>query len=261
MRLGQLARKLEIRSSEIVEFLSRNNIQIEDGSNTRVEDDHTKLVIGHFNPALLIEQEITETVEAQIEVVELAEPEKEATISITEENINPQPVLETLPEVIEQSSSENVIEIIKAPKTELPGLKVLGKIELPEPKKKEVIKPAEEGVSENQIESLRSNRTPRQERRPARNNTKRDEQWKNPIALQREREAREAQEKRKAQLELEKEKRMVHYLKKVKKAEQPVRTARLENEEKLNQSGPKQIEKAPRTWIGKIIRWFSTPTR
>ena len=51
MRLAQLARKLVIRPTVIVEFLIEHNIQIEDGSNTRLEDDHVALIMQKFAPA------------------------------------------------------------------------------------------------------------------------------------------------------------------------------------------------------------------
>jgi len=251
MRLGQLARKLEIRPAEIVQFLSGNNIIIEDGSNTRMEDDHTALVIRHFNPSLLIEaEEISETSkpEESVEPIQI-EPTQETPVeSRIEENV----VSESFPVIAEETPIDTV-EVIKASKAELPGLKVLGKIELPEPKKKETAKPLETEQAESQSES----RPARQERRPVRNN-KREENWKNPIALQREREAKEAEEKRKAQLELEKEKRMVHYLKKVKKAEQPAKSRKSDDEEPEEISSQKK-ETLPKTWLGKFLKWLSTP--
>ncbi|HEY5826290.1 MAG TPA: hypothetical protein VIT44_18095 [Cyclobacteriaceae bacterium] len=252
MRLGQLARKLEIRPAEIVEFLSRNNITIEDGSNTRVEDDHTTLVIRHFNPALLIEAEGAPEAAKQEEVIEPIQPEPIQEILIegrTEEN----PVSESVP-AMEDETSVEPIEVIKAPKAELPGLKVLGKIELPESKKKDVINPSDTDQGEVQSET----RPARQERRPVRNNNRREENWKNPIALQREREAKEAEEKRKAQLELEKEKRMVHYLKKVKKTDQPVKSRKSDYEDQEEVSTQK-AEVPPKTWLGKFLKWLSTP--
>jgi len=259
MRLGQLARKLEIRPVEIVEFLSRNNIIIEDGSNTRVEDDHTALIIRHFNPALLTEkEEAPEAIERkEVEPTQIIPIPEIPVESVTEETT----ISESTPAIDEDSSAEDedisaeIVEVIKAPKAELPGLKVLGKIELPEQKKKETAKSVEIEPGENQPES----RTARQERRPVKNNyNKREENWKNPIALQREREAREAEEKRKAQLELEKEKRMVHYLKKVKKAEQPAKSRKSDYEETEEVSLRKE-EAPPRTWLGKFLKWLSTP--
>lgn len=255
MRLGQLARKLEVRPAEIVQFLAQKNIRIEEGSNTRVEDDHVNVIIGHFNPALLIsEKELKEEViEEQVEVVpqEQIEEVKAEELETKAEEIT-YGILDSLPVEESTTTSMDSTEVIKATKTELPGLKVLGKIELPEVRKKEVAKSVDEESTTNTDQ--RPTRPARQERRPARNNNRREEAWKNPIELQRERDAKLAEEKRKEQLELEKEKRMVHYLKKVKKNDRPVKTTKLENEiteEPIIQSKPK-----PKTLIGRFFRWF-----
>jgi hypothetical protein len=50
MRLGQLARKLSLRQSALVDFLAQQQIQIDGGSNTRIEDDHVVLIMKHFAP-------------------------------------------------------------------------------------------------------------------------------------------------------------------------------------------------------------------
>jgi len=247
MRLGQLARKLELRAADIVEFLSRNNIQIEEGSNTRVEDDHVKLIIGHFNPSLLTEVEGAAEPEIKEEPVIQAErvSEVELPIALVEEpkeelTISEEPIAET-------------IEVIKAPKTELPGLKVLGKIELPEVKKKETLKP-EEQSTEGDKESPRPRRD--QPRWPKQSNPKREGQWKNPVALQREREERAAEEKRKEQKEKEKERRALHYMKKVKKSDQPIRSLR-EEADVIEEVEKKSIRPPAKTWFGKFLRWLS----
>ena len=52
MRLGQLARKLALRPAEIVEFLAINHIQVDEGSNTKLEDDHVTLIMTQFAPSL-----------------------------------------------------------------------------------------------------------------------------------------------------------------------------------------------------------------
>ena len=80
MRLAQLARKLTIRPTVIVDFLTQHNIQIEDGSNTRLADDHVALIMQKFAPAraaeiaaeLVIEKEIelkTSIPEEKVEVI------------------------------------------------------------------------------------------------------------------------------------------------------------------------------------------------
>ena len=52
MRLGQLARKLELRPAEIIEFLATKNIVIEDDANAKVEDNYVTMVFRQFAPEM-----------------------------------------------------------------------------------------------------------------------------------------------------------------------------------------------------------------
>ena len=197
MRLGQLARKLSLRPAQIVEFLAQNNILIDGDSNTRIEDNHTELVVNHFAPGTF--QQLTESVE---------EPDENAAV----ENELPMVEVTAQPETSE-SLVDQEPEVIRVPKIELSGLKVLGKIELPEPKKKE---PAAEKAEEG-IEPL-AEAPPSVPERKAQNHNKksvhqkrdRPREWKNPLELQRERESREAEEKKRSAIEREKERRKQH---------------------------------------------------
>jgi hypothetical protein len=231
MRLGQLARKLALRTTDLVAFLGQHQITVEPGNNTRLEDNHVKMIIHHFAPQLT-EEKISEA---------LVEPDpiEPEVIPVAAEPIPvPVPTEESAPAVTE------VPETIKAPKIELAGLKVLGKIELPEPKKKE---PKPEEISA-QEESRRTyiNRRDRQPALPR----------KNPISAQREREQREAEAKRQLELEKQKEKKALHYLKKV-KTPPPVKRARLVDEP-FEEFSSKELAETPKTWLGKFLRWLNT---
>ena len=48
MRLGQLARKLAIRPSQIVDYLSTHQIYLEEGSNAKLNDEHVDRIVQHF---------------------------------------------------------------------------------------------------------------------------------------------------------------------------------------------------------------------
>ncbi|CAN5526698.1 hypothetical protein BH10BAC4_BH10BAC4_21250 [soil metagenome] len=240
MRLGQLARKLALRPAQIVDFLSSRSIQIDQGGNTRLEDDHVALILQKFAPNGFVE-DFKDVIEE--------EPRTEA--------ITPEPFVEepaAISEIsINEITLEEKIEVIKAPKIELSGLKVLGKIELPEIKKKEPVitdeQPSEETVVPVSREPRRENKLSYQRRerpqqtRPA----------KNPIAAQRELDAKEEQEKRKAALERDKEKRTLHYLKKV-NVVQPTKSAKVE-EEHIEEETIVAAQ-APKTLWGKFKRWL-----
>lgn len=246
MRLGQLARKLAIRPSQIVDFLSTHQIYLDEGSNAKLYDEHVDRIVQHFAPDRINE------IAADIKIEEAAE-KKEALIEIAAlttdsenlktENLEP-----------ESAVKQERPEVIKAPKLELAGLKVLGKIELIEPKKRE--KPvAVLGVEEIKSETEEKVRP---ERRQVPLNPKREatqQPWRNPIALQREREAREAEEQKKEAVEREKERRKEHYLKRV-KVGQPTKPARIFDDPVETYIPPKQEVRPLGLW-GRFMRWLN----
>lgn len=234
MRLGQLARKLSIRQSEIVDFLQQQNIRIEDGSNTRLEDSHVVLIMKQYAPAR--EEEV---------IAELAyEKQTEEPIEVVKSDEQPMPALAEL--------NEEKPEVIRALKIELSGLKVVGKIELPELKKKEEKPiereiPMEPTLEQKQVE--RPHKTHRKSIQHKNDRTQRSHV--NPLALQREREAREAAEKRRVQKEREKEKKKQHYHNKVKgiRPPKPVKPVKLE-------PIAISLKPEPTTLWGKFIKWL-----
>jgi hypothetical protein len=270
MRLGQLARKLSLKPAEIVEFLASQNIQIGEGSNTRIEDEHALIVIRHYAPGLenlLKEQEVEQikTTETQVEVMPEVNAEvPEVKTEVINEKIESQQdvsleVGEQISESVDTTAAETYVtndDVIKAPKVELPGLKVIGKIDLPEPKKKEPELKPEQSEEVSQVEE-HSKKIQQDDRKPSHQRRDRNDvrPRKNPIALQREREALEAEKKRRAELEREKEKRTRNYLKKV-KPNQPTKAARLVSEPVVQMSNVEEDEK-PKTWLGKFIRWLT----
>lgn len=249
MRLGQLARKLSLRPSQLMDLLASNNIPTEEGSNTRLTDEHTELIVQHFAPDRLEEmmrQPAEEAAQPEPEpaVEEIAQTKPEQT---AEESVEQPVVAET--EELTNTQTEQEVEVIRVQKIELSGLKVLGKIELPEPKKKEPKDKAEEVSEDNQ---------PKPRRNSAKHSNRGREQrpWRNPVQVQRDREAREEEEKRRAALEHEKEKRKHHYLNKVKQVKQPRRTKPAK--EVVTVKKPVDTRPVPKTWVGKFLRWWTT---
>jgi hypothetical protein len=241
MRLGQLARKLSVTPSAIVDLLSAKNVVIEKDVNARVETDHALVAIRHFKPDLV-----------EIEVKHVAEeidqsPERDEKTEETENIFVSE--ISTSVQITEQSENK---EIIKAPKAELPGLKVLGKIDLPEPKKKEEPKSEIEAAAEQPNPKANRNRKLGKQTSKQPNET-----WVNPLALQREREARAEEERRREQAEKKKQQRTASYHKRVQHKQQPARPARIINE--AVEEVVTEKREAPRTWLGKIWSWLSNP--
>lgn len=259
MRLAQLARKLSVKTSDIIQFLSTKAINLEDSANTKLEADQVRLVVSHFTPGLFdvpSESTLLPGVTTPNPIVEVMEEEtkpevneeqylnKEVSINlILEENTNQEEADFSLPQVI------------RAPKIELIGLKVLGKIELPEKKKKEVTSsesPTIESTEGTEIIKESSIRRERIERRP-KNQTRAS---KNSLEQARIKEKKEAEELRKRELEKRKELRTKNYLKKV-QMNTPVKRSKQEIEESdLPAVVLKKDE--PKTLWGKFVRWLTT---
>jgi Translation initiation factor IF-2, N-terminal region len=249
MRLGQLARKLSISSAEIVEFLASQNISIEVGANARLDDSHVARIVEKFAPSQM--EEILATPKAHDEI-KAEEPAREP------EPIAPEPPAEIAP-ASEPALEipEEKIEVIKAPKIELSGLKVLGKIELPEPKKKEVKEDqAEATLTEGEpapVAPQPERRKPSPYKRESRENRPQRPRT-NPIALQREREEEEAKKKRQEELKREKERKAQHYYNKVKPST-PTKKVKMINEQVEEMDA---LEERPKSWWGRFMRWLTT---
>ncbi|MBL3658341.1 hypothetical protein [Fulvivirga sediminis] len=173
MRLMQLARQLGTSQQEIVDFLITHNIQIELHGNSKMPEEYLPLIYEHWTPAA--EESLTPAAEKEEEL--LAETEAnsyEETLheaSIPEDNSHetetiqepvvtqhttPTPPINTVDDP-ETEAEKPGVTIIRAKKVKLEGIKVLGKIDLPEPKPKKEETPSEKKVNQ---ERERSNRKP-----------------------------------------------------------------------------------------------------
>ena len=256
MRLGQLARKISIRQAEMVDFMAKSGITINNESNARLEDEHVHTILQHFAPSFLTQK--IEEAEPMLPEVTLQEPEPTFVIKVIEE----EPLERVIPEMetvtTEEQNEEKVIELIKAPKVDLPGLKVIGKIDLPEPKMKEVLPPEESEKNEVPAGNSEIKPKPRPQRSPNVSDNRRERTNRstiNPIALQRERDTRAAEEKRKADAIKEKEKRTEYYLKRV-QTNVPTKAARIYSEPVEEYKASKKEQ--PKTLFDKFFRWLKS---
>lgn len=231
MRLGQLARKLEVRPNQIVEFLGTQNIHIDSGTNARMLPEHVTLAVQHFSPYSSVIDTVDDLVDSNANVKNNDEEFKASVPESQKEN------------VIDEPTPEKG-EVIKVPKVELTGLKVLGKIDLPEVRKKE-IDPAQENPE--LTKDVKKEKRPKEFKRRT---------PKNPIALQREMEAHEARKRVEEENRLRKEKRTQNYLKKV-KAPQPTKAARIFNEE-TQQMSASDLQEPPKSLWGKFKKWLTS---
>jgi hypothetical protein len=265
MRLGQLARKLSISPAEVSALLAERNIQTEEGANTRLTDEQLTWILQYYGKemATIALSEDVASAEDVIVGAVASEP-----VMLTEQAVdqavisNSMDVQQDADITVQTSASmDELPALIKAPKIELSGLKILGKIELPEPRKKEVSSPPESEAEVVKPESS-APRDRRQQTRGERGNDRKqgrnresDRPRKNPVALQREREAREAEEKQQERARQEKERRTQYYQQRV-KASVPTKPARLFDEPTTDMKNERKS--APTGWFGKLIRWFKS---
>ena len=235
MRLGQLARKLDISPTEIERYLYANGTFIESGSNSKLEDADVQRVIGHFAPHLMAE------VARELEAEHAAQPSQPETGSAAESS---EPETGGSAPAVPPATAAPVEkpEVIKAPKIELQGLKVLGKIELPEPKKKP--------------EPVREER-PRDRMRNDRKEERSDRPWVNKLEQQRQREAREAEARKREEARQRKEMRALAYYNRQSKGTGKGKPRQRETAEDTAPQQAVRHTEPPRTFFGKVWRWLT----
>lgn len=186
-------------------------------------------------------QRPTSETEEQNQSEEIVVEEPEPTVS-EDEIIQTDKLLELL-ESEEEPLDLEKIKLIKAPKRELSGLKVLGKVELPEPKKKE-----EKETEEQKSEARKRSKLSEEEREKRR------------LRAKQKKEAYDArQEKRKIEQEKRKQKakKEAHYKQQLQKAQTQKSKQKVKEPEPIIPTEPQKSK--PKTWVGKFFRWLNTP--
>lgn len=247
MRLGQLARKFDVPIQEMISYLQEEDPSLDSlHPNISLSAENEALLAKEFDPNYgVIPQEIQEEVIApeveakpttkEVEVAEVEEEveeeaqseeeesaaeesvplasaapaEEEPTVPEKEEKIIATDRLMELLESEEGSPELDQITLIKAPKRELDGLKVVGKIELPEPK----VKPADK--SDSKEDNAASKRTNRKQQREQ-SEEERRQRILRAKKKREEAEARKEAKRKEKELREEKERKAAHYRKKVK---------------------------------------------
>lgn len=321
MRLGQLARQLSIKPSEVKDYLTSKGVPFEGTSNHKIPDEFVEEIIAHFSPQTIeeelpidenseeIKEEIidsepevehndsptteavpdelgikdqnqivevdevaevvtleapVENLEKSLETVEASTPIEITTeVEIKEKVLTVQEILEK-EEAIEEGEEENEKEpdevgekiLIKAPKVSLPGLKVVGKIDLPEPvqKPEKVEDEVDRKEEDNEKEIKRSRKSGSYQRRDGR---RQNRNKRRPLTLEekREREKRSEERKKKSLQKKKKKEKKQHYLDQVKNA--PAIKPKKSKKEKL-QATKEPKAPPPKTIVGKFWRWLNT---
>jgi hypothetical protein len=182
VRLGQLARQLEIKTEKIISFLEKEKkITIKTHPNSKIDDDLIEGIIAHFTP---YKEKKIEKILADKEVVVEKKPKKKTT-----------PKKETIVE------EKIVVEHIETPTTNITGPKIIGKIDLPDKANIQVevdgVVYDQEFLDKKKKDDLKAEREAKAAEKEAK---KKEEQEKKRIAL----EKRKIEEERQAMLANEK---------------------------------------------------------
>ena len=275
MRLGQLARELKIKPSEIVKFLKvEAKVEIENGPNARLEDEHVSLVTDKFAPVVIEDvKEVTE-VNKEKPVAEKVKPPTPKKPVAKESRVSDNDEVFPDPKTIAVDPNA---ELIKARKPNFQEFKVVDKIELPETNAKTVIEVDGVMLSPEEVEQREAKE---KEERDAAIEAERER--KAEIKAEKDKESALAEEKRLEKLAIDKErkrkreeeaekKRKEKEAKKIKEdrtafyktqhASQVQKTVKkskkIDVEEKV---ASEQIvaPEEPKTGLAKLWQWFNT---
>lgn len=277
MRLGQLARKYDVSQQQIITFLKDIEPTLDTlHSNSKLNEQTEALVAKHFeiSPDLnkeqeedqsnetsqnieqnTVESEVTETRDTDEESP--SDLEKPATIAEASQPQKKDEVAIETDQLLELLESEDTpvdldkITLIKAPKKELDGLKVVGKIELPEQKDK-----TEE--PEQAEKEPKTDRSSRQRRRLV-SDEELEERRLKAKRKKEENEARQEERRKAKEKKRRKSVREAHYQQKMQqiKSSQPKLTKT--ESQPVTSEEEEEPRPEPRTIFGKFWRWMNTP--
>ncbi len=270
MRIGQLARKYDATIEEIISYLKEiepNHDSLH--PNAKLDEPTSLMVINRFAPSteipaedsskadneLVIEDEVSavedESEVPQEELIEpIKEPEVQAPQKAEDEIIETDRLLELL-ESEEEPVDLDKIKLIKAPKRELDGLKVVGKIDLPEPKVKTV----------EESEQLEKDTAPIRNQRHHRSQLSDEEREKRRLKAKRKKEEYDARQKKRNKEREERQrkaKKKTHYEQKIQLAKSS--QSKLKSPKQKQLVPPEIIDERPqpKTLMGRMWRWLNS---
>lgn len=230
MRLVQLARKLGVTQNDIVSFLSANNIDIPPHGNSKLNEETITQILKHFpSPEENVEdpEDSAPPQEAGINIADQVKPETEEEKDTPEEQHSsrpPEPATAGAedaesgpsadgPALPSEEQPQTEVEVIRAKKIKLEGIKVLGKIDLPEPVKK----PAREADEDGEEKETSRKRPAGKSRKPQREQRNGGKRKKTETYEQKQRRKdREAEKKKRERERKLKEKKKKFYEQQVK---------------------------------------------
>lgn len=253
MRIGQLARNLNTTVPEIVTFLAGEGIDLTGHPHEKLDSDQENKVRAAFSTAPSPDPQSSP--EMDPEVIEV--PETVALPEILQEEVNQSEIVPEEEEEIlqeEKGTRENDAspeDVIRAPKIQLPGLKVLGKIELPTPK-------MNESGKSDEVPARPSGKLKRENTKPNKSGETPEEREARRLRSKKarlKREEQEAQQRKEKELKVRKKRKEQFY-------QQQVQKTALETRKSNRKPAQKPVisrhSKQPKTIWGKFWKWLNT---
>ncbi len=276
MRLGQLARKYNVNQDDVILFLNEAQPEMSPfHHNSKLSDEIEDLVTSRFSSSI---EEVTEEAteeqsediptEANEQNLDITENDKETEADLQRELDSSLPLIQTpeienkdektietdrlleLLETDEASNELSKITLIKAPKKKLSGLKVVGRIELAEPKSKSAVKSEKE---DKETKPVGDNRHERQRLTD-------EEKEKRRLKAKEKKEQYEArQEKRRIEVEKNKRKAQnkARYEEKMQKVKAGQPKKEIQKEDALLEVNDQHQPAKPKSILGKFWRWIN----
>ena len=131
MRLSQIARKVSRTPGELLEFLKSNEIHEYSGFNSKIRAEHVKLILDYFPGEFFTESPKEDRNDENYSAHNTPEINTGNSEYDNEKNSG-------IPDIKEENCDSEDVELIRAPKVKLKGVKVVGKMELPEKSRKPI---------------------------------------------------------------------------------------------------------------------------
>lgn len=238
MRLAQLARKLDIPKKNIINYLDSKGISIELHGNTKVDEEHEKLVLAHFGHQENIKDAKSKNPQPIQDKKQEADLKEKTSVTEIE---NPKVAEDTDKGQAGDKAEEKKVEVIRPKKIQLQGIKVLGKIDLPEPPQKEEIEEKEHVEPEESKEvSPKKYIRKKESKKPFKSRSRKAPRRELTYEEKIKKEERERLKKELQQQKELKEKKRRHYEKKVQTKLQTEKKKKKQQDTKTSTERPKK---------------------